>query len=111
MAAENLEIPFDEYVSRLPMDKIIEIHLAGCRRTLEGSLLANHSKMNEEDYDFLNKLLENSKSLKVVTLEYGTIGEMPEIENCYVVKYGVVNQNAKNEVYEQLIRLKAILNK
>lgn len=109
VASEVFNIPFDDYVSKLPMDKIVEIHLAGCKRTLDGNLIANHSKMNEEDYNFLNKLLVSSKSLRVVTLEYGTIGEMPLIYNCPVVKYGVVNQRAKEEVYEQLIKLKEML--
>ena len=110
VAAEVLEIPFDEYVKRLPMDKIVEIHLAGCMRSVDGYLIANHSKMNEEDYVFLDNLLKTSKTLRTITLEYGTVSRKKALEECPVVEYGKINEKAKEEVYEQLMRLKEMLN-
>ena len=110
-ASETLGMPFDEYVKKLPMDKLIEIHLAGCAHDLNGHLKPNHSKMNAEDYEFLEKLLMTTTTLRVVTLEYGTLGSKNTIENCPVVEYGKINEEAKTEVYEQLIKLKSILNK
>lgn len=111
VSAENLGIPFDEYVARLPMDKLIEIHLAGCMKNLDGNLVANHSKMNEEDYEFLENLLKVTTTLRTVTLEYGTTGNKNLIGDCPIVAYGVVNEKAKEEVYEQLMRLKEMLKK
>ena len=109
VAADVLNIPFDEYVKRLPMDKLVEIHLAGSMKDDKG-LVDNHSKMNDEDYLFLEELLKTSKTLKVVTLEYGTI-ECKKINDCPTVNYGRVNLKAKEEVYEQLIKLKEMLGK
>ena len=93
------------------MNKIEEIHLSGCMKNSKGRLVANHSKMNEEDFKFLSKLLEKSKTLKVVTLEYGTIKVGTVIGNPPVVAYGIVNERAKEEVYTQLLRLKEMLKK
>ena len=111
VASEVLNIPFDEYVNRLPMNKIEEIHLSGCMKNSKGRLVANHSKMNEEDFKFLSKLLEKSKTLKVVTLAYGIIKVGTVIGNPPVVAYGIVNERAKEEVYTQLLRLKEMLKK
>ena len=110
VAADVLNIPFDEYVKRLQMDKLVEIHLAGCMKDSNGLIDANHSKMNEEDYLFLEELLKTSKTLKVVTLEYGT-PKNRKIDNSPTVDYGKVNELAKKEIYEQLIRLKEMLEK
>lgn len=111
VASEVLEIPFEEYVERLPMNKLEEIHLSGCMKNTRGNLLANHSKMNEEDFNFLNRLLETSKTLKVVTLEYGTVKVGTAVGNPPIVSYGNINEKAKEEVYEQLLRLKEMLKK
>ena len=108
-ASEVLNIPFDKYVSKLPMDKIVEIHLAGCMKNLDGDIVPNHSKMNEEDYEFLENLLRTTSTLRTVTLEYGTTGNKNLQEDCPTVSYGVINEKAKEEVYEQLMRLKEIL--
>lgn len=110
VAADILNIPFNEYVKRLPMDKLVEIHLAGCMKDSNGIIDANHSKMNEEDYIFLEELLKTSKTLQVVTLEYGTPINR-KIDNSPTVEYGKVNELAKKEIYEQLIRLKEMLGK
>ena len=110
-AAEVLDISFENYVERLPMDKLIEIHLAGCMKKIDGDLAPNHSKMNEEDYIFLENLLKTNKTLQVVTLEYGTVKNKNTVNECPLVSYGVVNEEAKKEVLEQLIRLKEMLGK
>ena len=52
-AAMYLNIPFEEYVSRLPMDRVIEFHLAGMYTCKNGVRMDYHGKMNEEDYIFL----------------------------------------------------------
>ena len=111
VAAERLNIPFDEYISRLPMHRLIETHLAGCMECVDGGITANHSKMNEEDYLFLEDLLKETQTLRVVTLEYGTIKSGITKRSCPVVSYGKIDEQAKREVYEQLIRLKQMLGK
>ncbi len=111
VAADRLHIPFEEYVERLPMDKLIEMHLAGCMQRKDGVLLANHSKMHEEDYLFLEKWLSRSQTLQVVTLEYGPIGKDITKLPCPYVEYGTIDQQAKKEVLEQLLRLQQMIRK
>jgi uncharacterized protein (UPF0276 family) len=79
-AAERLDIPFNEYVSRLPMDKLVEIHLAGSMKTKSGGITPNHSKMHEEDYEFLEWAIQNCPTLETITFEYGPIDQTETIE-------------------------------
>ena len=109
VAADRLHIQFEEYINQLPMHRLVETHLAGCMECLDGDIIANHSKMNEEDYVFLENLLKETKTLRVVTLEYGTIKEGLTKKPCPVVQYGTINVQAKTEVYEQLMRLKEMI--
>lgn len=108
-AAEVLEIPFDEYVSRLPMHRLVEMHLAGCMLKLDGTISPNHSKMHEEDYEFVKMALEKYSTIETVTLEYGPFVEQPLQEPCVIVSGDRVDSVAKAEVLEQLERLHEIM--
>lgn len=108
-AAETLNIPFEEYVQRLPMDRCVEMHLAGVMVKKDGLIAPNHSKMHEEDYEFVKEALKKYPSIEVVTLEYGPFVPNDLVEECPLVSYEKVNSVAKEEVYEQLIRLKEII--
>lgn len=110
-AIDVLKIPFDEYVSRLPMNRLVEIHLSGATVAEDGLVWALHRKMNEEDYKFLEAALKKYNTLQTVTLEYGAWAL--DEENCDypIPKYGIVNEEIKTEVYEQLMRIKEIMNK
>lgn len=110
-AAEVFNVSFEEYISMLPMNKVVEIHLAGCMKDSIGNLVPNHSKMHAEDYEFLEKLLKNTKTLKTVTLEYGSTTTKNIYGECPTVAYGRINEQAKEEVLEQLLKLKNILKK
>ena len=110
-AAERLEIPFDEYVSRLPMDKLVEIQLAGSMLTTTGMLTPNHSKMNEEDYEFLEWAIKNCPTLETITLEYGPMYQCDTVEETPYITATDINPKAKAEVVEQLDRIYAIMKK
>lgn len=110
-AADALKIPFDEYVSRLPMDRLIEIHLSGVWRAPDGKVWALHQKMNEEDYEFLKEAVEKYNTIQIITLEYGPWADNEETCGYPLPKYDVVNEEIKAEVYEQLLNLKDILEK
>ena len=109
VAAERLGIPFDEYVSKLPMDRVVELHLAGSMKLKDGMLVANHSKMNEEDYEFTKMALEKYPTLKTITLEYGPIVKYELAESCVEVSADSINQEVKTEVIEQLTKLNEIM--
>ena len=109
VAAERLNIPFDEYVARLPMDRVVELHLAGSMTTTDGKLVANHSKMNEEDYEFTKMALEKYPTIQTVTLEYGPIVKYELTEPCVELTADSINPAVKVEVIEQLTRLNEIM--
>lgn len=111
VAAEVLNIPFDEYVSRLPMDKVVEMHLAGVMKLKNGKLTANHSMLHEEDYEFIKKAVKKYKTLETITLEYGPFVPVDIVGEVPIVSGDKVNPVAKEQVYEQLLRLKDIINK
>ncbi len=110
-AAEVLEIPFDEYVSRLPMDKLVEMHLAGSMKLKDGRLTANHSMLHEEDYEFIEKAVKKYKTLEVLTLEYGPFVQNDVVGEVPMVSDDKVNEVAKEQVYNQLIKLNEIRNR
>lgn len=111
VAADVLGVPFEEYVNRLPMNRLIEIHLSGAMSMPNGTIGAMHTKMNEEDYIFLEEAIRKYDTLQIITLEYGPWAEDEKTCGYPVPKYGIVNEKIKSEVYEQLIRIKEIMNK
>lgn len=110
-AAERVGIPFDEYVSRLPMDKLVEVHLAGSMLTKAGYLAPNHSKMHDEDYEFLEWAIQNCPTLETITLEYGPIEQAETVDETPYASATEINPKIKEEIVEQLDRIYAIMKK
>ncbi len=137
-SAEHFNMSLEEYVEKLPMDRVIEFHLAGMydflsleeakssmkytKKQLDfiefglskfGKRADNHGKMNEEDYLFLENAISKYKSLKYITLEYGSINTTEDFNDedfTYpVCRFDKSNIIAKNEVLEQLIRINKIV--
>lgn len=106
-AAEALEIPFLEYIKSLPLEKVREIHLSGCERDEIGRWRANHSEMKEEDYELLSFLLQSCPMIRILTLEYGPI----DLKTHQMIPtYDKVDATMKEKVYENLLRIKKIMN-
>ena len=115
-AAMYLDMPFEKYVSKLPMDRVIEFHLAGMTKLPDGSEIDYHGKLNEEDYKFLEESVKKYPTLKYITLEYGTYCPKEKLEKVKnlgipLASFEGVNPIVKEEVYEQLIRIKEIIDK
>ncbi len=139
-AANHWGMTLEEYASKLPMDRVVEFHLAGMYdfpdinneeikntftpRQLEflnrqinkyGKRADAHGKMNEEDYRFLEEAIKKYPSLKYVTLEYGSYndgkeGFADEDFTYPVCHYDRVNPKVKEEVLEQLTRINKTVN-
>jgi hypothetical protein len=62
-----------EYLKRLPLDRIYEVHVSG-PRIIEGRFRDVHDYLQEDDYDYLRRVLSASNP-SYVTLEYGGEGE------------------------------------
>ncbi|KOF55645.1 MULTISPECIES: multinuclear nonheme iron-dependent oxidase [Clostridium] len=68
-----------DYIKKLPLDRIKEIHLAGSGYNKDGFPIDTHQAMKDEDYKLLDWVLNYSKP-DVVTLEYnGISGENEEL--------------------------------
>ena len=139
-AAEHFNMTLEEYVSKLPMDRVVEFHLAGMfdfpdiskeeirnqynKRQIEfinkqiekyGMRFDNHGTLHEEDYSFLEEYLPKYKNtLKYITLEYGSYlnGDLDEDDAAIypIASFKRSNPKIKEEVLEQLTRLKSIID-
>lgn len=63
-----LGLPDEEYLFRLPLGKVVEVHVSG-PRPKDGILRDMHEPMSEEDYALLGWLLRRTH-VEAVTLEY-----------------------------------------
>ena len=67
-AASYREMSVESYMEKLPLERIVQIHVSGAREK-DGYLQDAHEAMQDEDYAILNWVLGKSKP-EVVTLEY-----------------------------------------
>lgn len=107
-AADTLGIDIYDYINALPLEKLREVHLSGCTRDSQGVLRANHTYMGEEDYEILDYLLYKCNTIEYITLEYSPYE--PDT-GASILEYGKMNEKCKKEVYDNLLKLKEVLNK
>lgn len=69
VSAHYLGMTENEYLHKLPLDLVREIHVNGPRKNSEGYFDA-HESMREEDFIFLKAVLDITNP-RIVTLEYG----------------------------------------
>ena len=67
-ASSYCGMTIENYLEKLPLERIIQIHVSGVREK-DGHLQDVHEAMQDEDYAVLNWALEKSEP-KMVTLEY-----------------------------------------
>jgi uncharacterized protein (UPF0276 family) len=90
VAAHYQDEPVRDYLARLPLDRLLEIHVSGPRpRPTDGRLIDAHQPLLEVDYDLLAWVLERS-SPRAVTLEY---------------------TQDREQIKAQLVRLRALLDR
>lgn len=107
-AAQVLNIPFIKYIDSLPLNKVREVHLSGCVKRDDGTIVANHSEMKDDDYILLEHLLNECENLKVLTLEYGPFDKDT---GKVIPTYDKIDSRMKSIVYENLLKLKSIIGK
>jgi len=74
ISAWHLGISAVEYLNKLPINRIYEVHLSGPRIRDRG-YIDEHEVLQEKDYEFLKQVLEVAKP-QFITLEYGGEGEL-----------------------------------
>jgi uncharacterized protein (UPF0276 family) len=76
VAAAMRKEPVRDYISRLPLDRLTEVHISGPRLSPRRKLLVDaHETLQEEDYDLLRWVLQRAQP-RAVTLEYTRNREM-----------------------------------
>jgi len=68
IAASYRSMDITTYLSRLPLDRVQQIHVSGVGRE-QGMLHDHHEELSERDYELLQWTLEKTQP-RVVTLEY-----------------------------------------
>lgn len=87
--------PVLDYLKKLPLDRVREIHTSG-PRFIDGKMIDEHEYMQDDDYKLL-KLALSMTNPKIVTLEYGGDGEVFEKKSDIVL------------LEEQLTKIKNII--
>jgi len=86
-----------EYIKKLPLGRLKEIHVNGSGRDAEGNPTDPHVAMTDHDYELLEWTLEQ-KIPEIVTLEYNGVD-------------GESSETVKNNLYIQLNKLNLIIKK
>ena len=68
VAAQNINLEIDDYLSGLPLENVMQIHISGVRN-LNGWLYDAHEILQQEDLEILEWILPKTNP-QVVTLEY-----------------------------------------
>lgn len=69
VAAFNMGWTYNEYVSKLPFQKMIQLHI--CKSGIEGTMAYDaHFLPDENEFDEIERLIKTSKNLKYFTVEY-----------------------------------------
>ncbi len=69
VSAARLGLPIADYLDRLPLERVRQLHVSGPRRR-DGVLTDAHEPLAEEDYSLLWRVLQGTRP-RALTLEYG----------------------------------------
>jgi len=60
----------EEYLSKLPLDRVKEIHVSGWSQLPDGSLYDSHIECSSYSYELLDYVLDRTPNCEMVSLEY-----------------------------------------
>jgi uncharacterized protein (UPF0276 family) len=89
VSAAMLGISEWAYLSNLPLDRVIEIHISG-PEFYRGRLRDTHGPLQKEDYHLLRAVLPQCPACRAVTLEY--YGPAPELEQQLIELHTLLSQ-------------------
>jgi uncharacterized protein (UPF0276 family) len=99
-------IPVEQYIEMLPLQRLVEIHLAGVNHRIEG-IRDTHTKLTDEDYQLFKFVLEKTKP-EIVTIEYGGL---PDRILNFAGEYEPIYRNNPLELAEMIYQVLAIMNR
>lgn len=99
--AENNNLDVDDYLSKLPLNKVREVHISGFYQDNIGKYIDSHFECFNKVYELYEKILNLTNTIEMTTLEYPVYNNMD-----------VVNGYLDNITYEEIYNLqKSQLNK
>jgi uncharacterized protein len=93
-----------DYLERLPLHRVREIHVSGPRLEADG-LRDRHLPLTDTDYAFLEHALTRTKFVHTLTLEYGGIPDVGHTRDGRELR---IPRNDPSALLEQLARLDTI---
>lgn len=103
-ASLSLNIPFYDYLRKLPLEKTVEIHVNGW--ITFGNSVMCHTKIHDEAYEALRLVLEYCNP-QIITVEYGRNNDRLGA-GVPLLSENQINERAKHEITEQIDRIKEI---
>ncbi len=74
VTAYHLQMDVRDYISKLPLDRVKEVHFVGTQMTDDQGLKDMHTPLESRDYQLLDWLSDRVKP-EIITLEYGWPGD------------------------------------
>lgn len=105
-SARCLNMDFYDYIEKLPLDKLYEIHINGWHDV--GTDIMAHTKITDESYMALQNILYNHKA-EIVTLEYGRSDDRLGL-GIPLLSPTSSNNEAKFDIIEQIEKLRQIIS-
>lgn len=103
-ASRWLDIPFFDYLKRLPLNRTVEIHINGWVET-QNSIMC-HTKINNDGYYALEFILGYCTP-SIITVEYGRHNDRLGA-GVPVMSLEHINEQAKDEIEEQIYKIREI---
>jgi len=104
-ASRGLCMDFHDYLRKLPLEKVVEIHINGWIENQNG--LMSHTIINEEAYQALKEVLNSCKP-KIITVEYGRADDRIGAGSP-IMSQDKINPDAEKEIIEQINRIGEII--
>ena len=70
ISAVNQDVFFEDYINKLPMDRLIQIHISKPGYNNVGEIIDKHELPTEEEISEVLHLLETHKEVRYLTVEY-----------------------------------------
>ena len=105
-ATRYLNVNIQDYLKRLPLHKIYEIHINGWIIDNNNRFMA-HTKITNESYDILKNVLEVANP-KIITIEYGRSNDKISA-GIPLLSPNSINEMAKDEIVEQVNKIKSLV--
>lgn len=111
VAADRFGISYYDYIAKLDLNLVEEIHFSGTGYDENGKMIDSHTAGSEDEFEILENTLKLCKNVKMVTFEYIPIRKKT---NDAIVG-GVRGQFTAEQLYaeqqEQLAKIKAVCDR